>query len=211
MRSKKSTARKRSARVGKAIRDKRVKLTKAFMRLPVAVRAGVMAILVIGFGAMAMSIPGAPHSADATVRADMPAAPSSPKAAVKNGPAAAPLPRIPDVVPAVNPAPEEPADKMAVKQAAVTITGCLEKDDETFRLKDTDGVAAPKARSWKTGFFKKSPASVEVVDASHQLKLPTLVGQRVSVTGTLVNREMRVRSLTRVASSCEGSSTKVKI
>jgi hypothetical protein len=190
------------------MRHKRVKISRAFMRLPKAVRAGVMAILVIGFGAMAMLILGAQHSTDSTARIDMPAPPSSPKTATKT--AAEPLPRIPDIVPAVNGAPDEPADKMAVKQAAVTITGCLERDDETFRLKDTDGAAAPKARSWKTGFLKKSSASVAVVDTSHQLRLPALVGQRVSVTGTLVNREMQVRSLTRVAPSCDGS-TRVKI
>ena len=208
MRSKRSTARKRTARVSKVMRDKRVKLAKAFMRQPKAVRAGVLAILVIGFGAMAMLVLGAQHTADSAARVDMPATPSSPKPATKTDPAS--LPRIPDIVPAVNTAPEGPADKSAVKQAAVTITGCLERDDETFRLKDTDGAAAPKSRSWKTGFLKKSTASVAVVDSSHQLKLPTLVGQRVSVTGTLVDREMHVRSLTRVSPSCD-TSTRVKI
>jgi hypothetical protein len=210
VRSKRSTARTRSARVTKAMRHKRVQLSKAFTRLPMAVRAGVTAILVIGFGAMAMLILGAQHSADTSARVDMPSAPSSPKAAVKAAPAPTSLPRIPDIVPAVNTAPEESLEKTAVKQAAVTLTGCLERDDDAFRLKDTDGDAAPKARSWKTGFLKKSSASVAVVDTSQKLKLPALVGQRVSVTGTLVNREMQVRSLTKVAPSCDGS-TKVKI
>jgi hypothetical protein len=93
----------------------------------------------------------------------------------------------------------------AAKPASVTLTGCLERDDRTFRLKDTSGEAAPKSRSWKSGFLKKSPASLEVVDASHTLKLPSHVGQRVSVTGVIADREMRVRSLQRVAASCNAS------
>src|SRR5262249_58221772 len=90
----------------------------------------------------------------------------------------------------------------APKAAPVTITGCLESKDQSFRLKDTAGADAPKSRSWKSGFFKKSNASVQVVDASNRLKLPTYVGHRVSVTGTLVDREMQVRSLKSVAASC---------
>jgi hypothetical protein len=90
-------------------------------------------------------------------------------------------------------------------QKPVTITGCLERDAENFRLKDTTGENAPKARSWKSGFLKKGSASVEVVDAANKVKLPSHVGQRVSVTGTLVDREMLVRSLQRVSASCKKS------
>jgi hypothetical protein len=86
--------------------------------------------------------------------------------------------------------------------AAVTIAGCLERYDETFRLKDTTGVDAPKSRSWRSGFLKKGSSSIEVVDAANRLKLTDHVGQRVSVTGVLVDREIRVRSLQRVATSC---------
>ena len=95
-----------------------------------------------------------------------------------------------------------PAQQAAVQQTPVTITGCLEQDDETFRLKNTTGEQAPKARSWKSGFLKKNPASIEVVDASNRMQLPSHVGQRVVVTGMLVDREMQVRSLRRVATSC---------
>ena len=95
----------------------------------------------------------------------------------------------------------------APKSAAVTITGCLERDDETFRLKDTEGADAPRSRSWKTGFLKKGSASIQVIDAANRLKLTDHVGQRVSVTGTLVEREMRARSLQRIAPSC--ATTKV--
>jgi len=84
----------------------------------------------------------------------------------------------------------------------VTITGCLERDAESYRLKDTTGDGAPKARSWKSGFLKKGSATVDVVDAAKNTKLPSHVGERVSVTGVLNGREMQVRSLQRVSASC---------
>jgi hypothetical protein len=90
--------------------------------------------------------------------------------------------------------------------ASVTITGCLERSDETYRLKDTSGVNAPKARSWKSGFLKKSAATVDIVDPAKRLKLSDHVGQRVSVSGTLADREMKARSLQRVSTSCTSSS-----
>jgi hypothetical protein len=91
------------------------------------------------------------------------------------------------------------------KLARVTITGCLERSDENFRLTDTSGTTAPTSRSWKSAFLKKRPATIEVVDSVKRLNLKSHVGERVSVTGTLVDREMRVGSLQRVASSCAGS------
>ena len=87
----------------------------------------------------------------------------------------------------------------------VTITGCLERADETFRLKDATGVDAPRSRSWKSGFLKKGSASIEIVDTANGLKLPDHVGQRVSVTGTLMDRAMQVHSLHRIAASCTNS------
>jgi hypothetical protein len=85
---------------------------------------------------------------------------------------------------------------------SVTITGCVENDEETFWLKDTSGADAPKSRNWKSGFLRKRPAPIALLDASHALKLTNYVGQRVAATGTLVNREMRAHSLQRVGSSC---------
>ena len=107
-----------------------------------------------------------------------------------------------DASEAIVPAVETEARTSLPKSAPVTITGCLERADETFRLKDTAGADAPKSRSWKSGFLKKGLASIEIVDAAHKLKLPDHVGQRISVTGRLVDREMQVRSLQRVAASC---------
>jgi hypothetical protein len=89
-----------------------------------------------------------------------------------------------------------------VAVTSVTITGCLANDEETFWLKDTSGADAPKSRNWKSGFLRKRPAPIELLDATHALRLPSYVGQRVAATGTLVNREMRAHSLQRVGSSC---------
>jgi hypothetical protein len=116
-----------------------------------------------------------------------------------------PAPHAAAVTPASDPTPE-PA--VAKSTPAVTITGCLERDDETFRLKNAEGAEAPKSRSWKTGFLKKSSASIEVVDAAKRLKLTNYVGQRVSVTGVLVEREMQARTLRRVSNSCSDKPVK---
>ena len=89
------------------------------------------------------------------------------------------------------------------RTAPVTIFGCLQRTDTTFRLTDTDGVDAPKSRSWKTAFLKKGAASIEVTDPGNRLHLAGHVGQRLSVTGTLVDREMQVRSIRRISASCD--------
>ncbi|MGH9146180.1 MAG: hypothetical protein ACRD1Q_05685 [Vicinamibacterales bacterium] len=86
--------------------------------------------------------------------------------------------------------------------ALVTIAGCLELDDATFWLTDTAGGDVPKSRSWKSGFLRKRRSSIQLVDGTQTLKLPTYVGQRVEATGRLVNREMRARSLQPVAAAC---------
>lgn len=95
-----------------------------------------------------------------------------------------------------------PPAKSGGNVTPVTITGCLAFDDQVFWLQDTSGADAPKARSWRSGFLKKRASPVALVDASGAVGLPTHVGQRVAATGTLANREMRVRSLQRVAASC---------
>ena len=86
--------------------------------------------------------------------------------------------------------------------APVTITGCLELDDATFWLKETAGGNVPKSRSWKSGFLRRRPSSIQLVDGTHTLNLKTYVGQRIEATGMLLNREMRARSLHPVAASC---------
>ena len=64
-------------------------------------------------------------------------------------------------------------------------------------------ASPPKARSWKSGFLKKGTPRIELIDAANRLKFRDHVGQFVSVTGTLNDREMQARSLQRVATSCE--------
>jgi hypothetical protein len=86
------------------------------------------------------------------------------------------------------------------KTSPITVTGCLERNEGGFRMKDTSGAEAPKARSWKSGFLKKGAATVDVVDPSRTLQLADHVGRRISVTGTLVDRELRARSVRRLGS-----------
>ena len=119
------------------------------------------------------------------------------------------------VAPVTDPEPARPTTPSSLteaepQEARVTITGCLEQADELFRLKDTRGTDAPKARNWRWGFLKKGPASVQVVDGATSVRLRDHVGQRVIVTGLLVDRAMQVRSLQRVSSSCS-SPARVKI
>ena len=78
----------------------------------------------------------------------------------------------------------------------VTITGCLEQKDDEFRLKNTEGDDAPKSRSWKSGFLKKGSATLSVTDATmNRLKLGSHVGERVTVTGTMIDHEIKAKTL----------------
>ena len=90
----------------------------------------------------------------------------------------------------------------SAKPPLTTLEGCLERNGDSFRLKDTSGTDAPKARSWKSGFLKKGAASVDVLDSADSLGLAKRVGTRVSVSGTLVDRQMQAHTIHRVASSC---------
>ena len=115
--------------------------------------------------------------------------------------------------PATTPAVARPTDTHATgsrvetegeEQAPVTISGCVEADvsERAFRLTDTDGADAPKSRSWKSGFLRKRPAAVALIDANNALRLRSYVGKRIAATGLLMNREMQVRSLLPAGASC---------
>jgi hypothetical protein len=157
-----------------------------------AAYAMVAAVFCIGVGAM---LSEAMHSG---ARAETTMANASTSAVTAPAPAvAAAAPWTPNASAAERPAPSE-----AAPQTAVTITGCLEQNDDTFRLKNTSGAEAPKSRSWKSGFLKKNSSSIEIIDVTNRVQLPSHVGQRVVVTGLLVDREMQVRSLKSVATSC---------
>jgi len=96
-----------------------------------------------------------------------------------------------------------PTPNAAAQDATpVTIQGCLQAGNEGFWLKDMSGADAPTSRSWKSGFLKKRSASVEVVDAPDSLRLANYLGQRVAASGPLTDRRLQVRSLHRVAGSC---------
>ena len=82
-----------------------------------------------------------------------------------------------------------------------TISGCLVRDDGMFQLKDTAGDHAPKSRSWKSGFIKKGSARVDLVDASN--RLAPHVGYRVTVSGTLTDREMQVNLVRGTTERCD--------
>lgn len=90
----------------------------------------------------------------------------------------------------------------ATEAEPVTIEGCLVQDDATFRLKNTSGEDAPKGRSWKSFGLHKGSKTLDVVDARHRLNLAGHVGERVSVTGMLDDKELQGSAIRRVAESC---------
>ena len=87
------------------------------------------------------------------------------------------------------------------ESVATTISGCLIQDDGMFRLKDTAGDDAPKSRSWKSGFIKRGSARVDLVDASN--RLAPHVGYRITVSGTLTDREMQVNLVRGTTERCD--------
>jgi hypothetical protein len=64
------------------------------------------------------------------------------------------------------------------------------------------GEHAPKSRSWKTGFFRKGSAKLDLIDETSRLKLASHVGYRVDVTGALFKKVMRARALTPSSARC---------
>jgi hypothetical protein len=155
-----------------------------------------MVMLAIGAGGLWLAMRDSSNRTEAATTAAV-MAPDGESKAAKAEPRAS-VPAAATVSPA--PAKSETAASAAVKP--VSITGCLQKNDRGFLLRDTEGADAPKSRSWKSGFFKRSSSPVVLNDAAGA-HLADHVGQRVSVTGPLVDRQMRVTSLRRVAASCQ--------
>jgi hypothetical protein len=139
-----------------------------------------------------------------TVRVNAVPAKTSEPASGSNAPAIESTPKA-AIVEAAATTPRAEAASRAPAQAAsaVTVTGCLERDDDKFQLKDTSGENAPRSRSWRSGFLRKGSASIDVTDAANRLRLPSHVGHRVSLTGMLVDREMQARSLQMLAANCD--------
>ena len=94
---------------------------------------------------------------------------------------------------------------VAAGQDITTVSGCLEGtvDGAEFRLTETEGTDAPKARSWRSGFLKKRSAPIELVDFDNAAGLRKYVGHRVTATGVLEGRELRLRSVQSAGTSCE--------
>jgi hypothetical protein len=192
-----------SMRMKKIVRAKkaRANLRSRMTQITHAMRTMSTRTMVIGvlcFLGAAMVI----GAATSDVRQEVAAPHAQARPAASTAPATAAATTAPPMAEPAVPTADAMAKAAAPKVAAVTITGCLERDAETYRLKDTTGDNAPKARSWKSGFLKKNTATVEVVDAPKSAKLPSHVGERVSVTGVLNGREMQVRSLQRLSPSC---------
>jgi len=156
---------------------------------------GLIVVCIVGTAILIAARSSEPTSAASVAPASTVAAAASndavPARAQKAASAPAAHPQAGDAAKA-EPAPER-----------VTIVGCLEQDNESFRLKNTTGDDAPKGRSWKSGFLKKSSKSIELVDARHRMNLAGHVGERVSVTGMLADRELQGSSIKRLAESCE--------
>jgi hypothetical protein len=203
---------KRSKKSARSNKSARAKTSTRLTRGGGVWAIGAVAICVLA-GAMVIGARQGSEPPRRTSR-DMPLETAPAEVVARKAPAPRPLPL---QAPAANATAvnastvaESPVDPSVPMPAPVTITGCLERADDTFRLKDTTGTDALKARSWKSGFLKKRAASIDVVDAANRVKLPDHVGQRVSLTGTLVDREMQVRSLHRISASC-ATNRKAKI
>jgi len=102
---------------------------------------------------------------------------------------------------AAKPASAQTAGAIAGADLA-SIEGCLVQENDQFQLKNTSGEDAPRGRSWKSGFLHKSAKTIDVADETHRLNLARHVGERVTITGILDDRELQGTSLKRVAESC---------
>jgi hypothetical protein len=85
------------------------------------------------------------------------------------------------------------------------LTGCVRGvERNSFVLTRVEGSDAPRARGWKTAYLLKRRSNVEVVAGVPSIRLRDHVGRRVSVTGTLEQKDgaqIRARSV-KVLSSC---------
>jgi hypothetical protein len=94
----------------------------------------------------------------------------------------------------------------AERTKSVTLTGCVRSGAErnTFVLTKVEGADAPRARGWKTGYLLKRRSNVEVVPAVSSIRLKDHLGRRVTVIGTLDQKDrtqIKARSV-RVLSGC---------
>jgi hypothetical protein len=195
MPSKKSTPAKKAARGTRPRGKKKTGLTSALG--PRATTALIICVLAGGIALAARQQTRSPAA---------PAIDSAQQISAELQPEGVPTPTkraTPAAVPSAAPSEPSSGAASAARPKPTTISGCLDRRGEEFRLKDTAGDQAPKARSWKSGFIKKGSATVAVVDGSHALNLADHVGQRVVVSGALVDREMTAQSLRTLAPACK--------
>jgi hypothetical protein len=160
--------------------------------LPIA-----MGMLVIGAGGLWLAVRESSNAPQAAAAAVM--TPDAPPEVSHSAPAKH------DKNAAATPGPAKAANTSALRATGkpISVTGCVQKTDSGFVLKNAEGTDAPRSRSWKTGFFKKSAVSLDLVDAGNTAHLGEHVGHHVSVTGALVDREMHLQSLRPMAGSCQ--------
>lgn len=145
----------------------------------------------------------------ATKPTPAPSRPAAPKSApltlvnVDAAPVKTPAIATREAAPEANtPAPDAAPKRNEDEPIVTTISGCLERDRSRFRLTDMIGEHAPKSRSWKTGFFRKGSAKLDLVDETNGLKLMPHVGYRVDVTGSLFKKAMHAQSVSPTSARC---------
>ena len=149
--------------------------------------------------------PAAAPTQPAPKRAPLTAAPAKPAPASLPTPSAATPPGPPSGVDAHDDKRVEDtrdAERAEGDPIVTTISGCLERNRSKFRLTDMVGEHAPKSRSWKTGFFRKGSAKLELVAETDRLQFEPHVGYRVAVTGALFKKVMHARALNPTAARC---------
>ena len=159
----------------------------------------------IGLIALCIVVPAvllALRSSEPTTAAAEPSVATEAAAATRVDTADQPSPVVATSLTATATAPISGSPQLATDETPVIIEGCLIKRDQGFRLKDTAGTAAPRGRSWKSGFLHRGARAVDVMDARHRLNLSSHLGERVSVTGTLDDARLQAQSIKRTAESC---------
>jgi hypothetical protein len=158
--------------------------TRHVWTLPVA-----MLMLILAAGALWLSVheaSNAPQAAAPSASSDVSAPEPAPKADAAR-PVAAPA----------------TATARAAQPTPVSMTGCLQRAGDGFVLKNAEGPAVSKTRSWKSGFLKRSAPSIDLLDTGHAAHLGSHIGQRVAVSGPLADGGLQVQSLRRVAAACQ--------
>lgn len=159
--------------------------------LPIA-----MLMLIVAAGALWLAVRESSNAPQA-------ATPSAVHATAAPEPAAAPARKSASPAASAASSASATSTEPGAQSKPVSITGCLQHAGDGFVLKNAEGAAVAKTRSWKSGFLRRSSPSVDLLDDGNAARLASHVGQRVAVSGPLAGGEMHVQSLRRVAASCQ--------